>query len=405
MEFKFSNKAKITTIVLMVVGLISIIAGFLTDHAPEGVNPDDYHHTRFWGNILVNSYFFFSIALGSLFFLGLQYATEASYAVTVKRIMEGIIGFLPIGSLLLILVFLMGTLHVHHLYHWMDPAVYNPESPEYDALIAGKAAYLNQPFFWVRTIAYLAGWYLFARWFRKTSLKQDTLADNKLHFKSMNMSGWFLVFFAITSSASSWDWIMSIDTHWFSTLFGWYAFSGMWVTAICTMILLILYLKSKGYLSVVNENHIHDLGKWMFAISVLWTYLWFSQFMLIWYSNIPEEVTYFITRLEHYKWFFLGTMLVNLLFPLVILMSRDAKRTPLYLLPVAIVVFFGHWADTYLMVVPGTQGSHWHFGWMEIGIFLGFLGLFSFVVFRTLTKAPLVVKNHPYLEESKHLHV
>lgn len=396
MEFIFSKRAKITFSILMLIGVIAMIFGFMGDHSD--------HHNRFWANIFINGFFFFAISLGALFFLALQYATEASYMVVLKRVIEGTSQFIFIGALILLVFFLAGTLHWHHIYHWMDPEVFNPESDHYDAIIAGKAAYLNQPFFWIRTLAYLGVWCYFAHLFRKRSLMEDELGGTKIHFKNVTAAAIFLVFFAFTSSTASWDWIMSIDTHWFSTLFGWYVFSGIWVSAMIFLVLVTIYLKGKGYLPAVNKSHIHDLGKWMFAISFLWTYLWFSQFMLIWYSNIPEEVTYYLTRIEHFKGLFFGIFFMNFLFPMVVLMARDAKRSIGYLIVIGVIIFIGHWFDVYLMVVPGSLG-HLEFGFMEIGMFLGFLGLFLYVVFNAFTKAPMMVKNHPYLEESKHLHI
>lgn len=380
----------------MIIGLIAMVYGYSTDHSD--------HHNRFWANIFVNGFFYFAISLGMLFFLALQYATEASYMVVLKRVIEAISQFIFVGAIILILFFLAGSLHFHHIYHWMDPDVYDINSESYDAIIAGKSAYLNQPFFWIRTLVYLGVWCWFAHRFRKRSLLEDKEGGVKIHFKNMAIGATFLVFFAVTSSTSAWDWIMSIDTHWFSTLFGWYVFSGMWVSAMIFLVLFVIYLKGKGYLPEVNQSHIHDVGKWMFAISFLWTYLWFSQFMLIWYSNIPEEVTYYIDRIEHYKWLFFGVFFTNFLFPMVILMARDAKRQIGYLIVVGCVIFIGHWFDVFLMVTPGSVG-HLEFGFGEIGMFIGFLGLFLFVVFRSLAKAPMMVKNHPFLEESKHLHI
>jgi len=395
MEFVFTKKAKITFSILMVIGLIAMVYGFSSDHSE--------HHNRFWANIFINGFFYFAISLGMLFFLALQYACEASYMVVLKRVIEAITQFIFVGAIILVVFFLAGSLHMHHIYHWMDPDVYDINSEHYDAIIAGKAAYLNQPFFWIRTLLYLGVWCWFANLFRKRSLKEDAEGGTKIHFKNMALGATFLVFFAVTSSTSAWDWIMSIDTHWFSTLFGWYVFSGIWVSAMIMLVLLTIYLKGKGYLPQVNKSHIHDIGKWMFAISFLWTYLWFSQFMLIWYSNIPEEVTYYIDRIQHYRWLFFGVFFTNFLFPMVILIARDAKRQIGYLIVVGVIIFVGHWLDVFLMVTPGSIG-HLEFGFPEIGMFVGFLGLFLFTVFRSLAKAPMVVKNHPFLEESKHLH-
>jgi hypothetical protein len=420
MEFIFTKKSKITFAIFMAVGVISMIIGFGAD--------DTAHHARFWSNILINGFFFFGISLGTLFFLALQYATEASYLTVLKRVFEGITQYMWVGAVVLILFFAASSLHLNHIYHWMDSAATNEfviestigtDHPEYvaemtdgaienehfDHIIAGKTAYLNQGFFWIRTLAYLGVWLFFVNLFRKRSLLEDQEGGTKIHFKNMVYSALFLVFFAYSSSAASWDWLMSIDTHWFSTLYGWYVFSGVWVSAMITIVLLTLYLKSKGYLKEVNKSHMHDITKWMFAISFLWSYLWFSQFVLIWYSNIPEEVTYYMTRIQHYKGLFFGVFAVNFIMPMVILMSRDAKRSIGYSLVVGLIIFIGHWLDIYLLVTPGTVGNDWNFGLMEIGTFIGFLGLFLFTVFRSLAKAPLMVKNHPFLEESKHLHI
>lgn len=396
MDYTFSSKLKLATYILMAIGILGMIIGYMNDHTE--------HHTRFWANIMVNGFFFLAISLGALFFLALQYAAEVAWSVMVKRIFEAITSFIPIGGAIMIIVFLAGFLHLHHLYHWMDPNVYDVNSPDYDAIIAGKSAYLNQPFFWIRTLVYLGTFYFFARYFRRKSLMQDQIGGTEIHFKSMAKGALFLVLFAVFSSTLSWDWIMSIDTHWFSTLFGWYVFSGMWVTAMMVALMLTIWLKNKGLMPQVNESHIHDIAKWMFALSFLWSYLWFSQFMLIWYSNIPEEVVYFIERIEHYPIMFFGMFFVNFIFPMVVLMSRDAKRNIVFFLPISLIIFVGHWFDVFCLIMPGTVGEHWNYGFMEIGMFLGFLGLFVFVVLNSLSKAPLVVKNHPYLDESIHHH-
>jgi len=165
----------------------------------------------------------------------------------------------------------------------------------------------------------------------------------------------------------------------------------------------VLYLKSKGYLPQVNNSHIHDMGKWVFAISFLWTYLYFSQFMLYWYANIPEEVTYFKTRIDHHAGLMWGMFFINFVVPMVMLMSRDAKRNPRFLIGVGTVIFIGHWLDTCQLVLPGALGEHFHhIGLLEVGLFLFFLGLLVNRVLTALTKAPLTVVNSPYLEESVH---
>ena len=197
---------------------------------------------------------------------------------------------------------------------------------------------------------------------------------------------------------------MSLDPHWFSTLFGWYVFAGMMVCAITTIALVTIYLKSKGYLEKVNDSHIHDLAKFMFAFSIFWTYLWFSQFMLIWYSNIPEEVTYFITRIEDYNLPFFAMIAMNFIFPLLLLMNSDYKRVNWFVVMAGIVILLGHYVDIFNMVMPATVGKSWSFGFVEIGALLFFLGLFILFVFTSLTKRPLEPKRNPLIEESKHFH-
>jgi len=283
----------------------------------------------------------------------------------------------------------------------MDPA-----SEHYDRIIAGKEPYLNATFFIIRTIIYLLGWNYFAKKLRSLSLLEDRKVGSDLHFRGVRTSAWFMVFFAVTSAMASWDWIMSIDTHWFSTIFGWYIFAEWSAIGFTAIFLFTLYLKRQGYLQDVNENHIHDLGKWIFAFSLVWTYMWFSQFMLIWYANIPEEVTYYTARLEveNYKFLFWFSMLINFLFPIILLMSRDAKRNNSRLIFVSCIILVGHWLNSYLLVAPGTLGTHGHIGFTEIGIGLGFSGLLIYCTLNTLTKAPLETSNHPMLDESKHLH-
>ena len=406
LNYTFTNKTKNITFGLMAIGLITIIAGFIGDTAPEGVNVEEYSHNRIWANLLVNGYFFMGIALLATFFMALQYAAEVAWSVAVKRVYEAISSYLPVGATIMFLILLAGQLHLNHLWHWMDPDVINPESPKFDEVIANKHGYFTPWFFWLRTLLYLGVWCAFQRGFIKRSLEQDLQGGTAIHYKSMGKGAMFLVFFAVTSSTSAWDWMMSLDVHWFSTMYGWYAFSGMWISAMITIILFVLYLKRKGYLEQVNESHIHDLGKWVFAISFLWSYLWFCQFMLIWYTNIPEEIIYFQERLHDFG--YMGLMwtvfFMNFAFPMILLMSRDAKRNYFFLTFVGCIIFVGHWLDVFMMVMPASVHGNWHLGWVELGTALGFLGLVLFVVHRALSKAPLMVQKHPYLEESVHHH-
>ncbi len=421
MNFKLDSKLKNIGFILLAVGLLSLVyAFFIADYghgahhgheAAAGVihSGEHDHHSadnRPWAALLVNTFFFLGISLGALFFLAVQYAAQAGWSVGIKRVLEAVAGFLPIPGLIMLIIVIAGVvLHKNHLWHWTAEGISDPNSPNYDAIIAGKTAYLNTPFFLLRTIIYISGWYVFFHFIRKNSYLGEQSNDWNWWRKNWRLSAGFLVFFAITSSTSAWDWIMSIDTHWFSTLFGWYVFAGLFVTSVTVVTLTVLYLKSQNYLDWVNENHIQDLGKFMFAFSIFWTYLWFSQYMLIWYSNIPEEVTYFMPRFTIYKVPFITMLALNFVFPILVIMSRTTKRIGAFIVIAGISILVGHWLDTFNMIMPGTVGENYSFGIAEIGMFLGFAGTFVLVVGRNLEKAPLLMKNHPMLLESKHHHI
>ena len=352
-----------------------------------------------WAAFYVAAFFFFMISLGVLAFYAIQRAAQAGWSPVLYRVMEGITAYMLPGGIVIIVILALSGMHLNHLFIWMDPEVV-----AHDELIAGKTGYLNVPFFLVRAVLFLLGWTTYRYFSRKFSLAQDQSDNISNHKKNFRISAAFLVFFIYSESVMSWDWIMSIDPHWFSTLFGWYVFASMIVSGVTTIALITIYLKSKGYLEFVNDSHIHDLGKFMFGFSVFWTYLWFSQFMLIWYSNIPEEVTYFMTRIEDYNLPFFGMVVMNFIFPLLILMNSDYKRINYFIVMAGIVVILGHYMDVYNMIMPSAVGDQWFIGVAEIGGFLFFLGLFIFIVFSELTKAPLFAKGDPFMGESERFH-
>ena len=392
--FTIDKKAKNLSMALMAVGLIALIFGFVSN--PHGA----------WPALLFNTYFYLGISVFAVFFVAMQYVAEAGWSIVLKRVPEAIMAALPVFSIIMLFIMVASIMRWNHIYHWLQEGIMDPVSEYYDKILAGKEAYLNATFFIIRTIIYLLIWNYFAKKLRKLSILEDTNGGISYHYSSVKTSAWFMVFFAITSAMASWDWIMSIDAHWFSTIFGWYIFSEWASIGFTTILLITLYLKRIGYLQDVNENHIHDLGKWIFAFSLLWTYMWFSQFMLIWYANIPEEVAYYTARLEvhNYKFLFWFSMLINFIFPIILLMSRDAKRNNGRLIFVSIFILIGHWINSYLLVTPGTLNTHGHIGFTEVGIGLGFAGLLIYLTLKSLVKEPLEVKNHPFLEESKHLH-
>jgi hypothetical protein len=352
-----------------------------------------------WAALYVACIFFMLISLGVLAFYAIQQVAQAGWSPVLFRVMQGITAYLPVGSIFFFVFLILCGLHFNHLFIWLDPEVIAS-----DKIIANKSGYLNFPFWIIRAAIFLLGWNAYRYFSRKNCLAQDEANDNSFYKKNFNISAIFLVFFIVTESIMSWDWIMSIDPHWSSTLFGWYVFASFFVSGITTICLISLYLKSKGYLENVNTSHIHDLAKFMFGFSVFWTYLWFSQFMLIWYANIPEEVTYFVTRIELYNLPFFGAVVMNFLFPILILINTDFKRITWILVMAGTVILLGHYVDFFNMIMPSAVGDQWFIGIAEIGSVFFFLGLFIFVVFTALTKAPLLPKRNPFIEESKHFH-
>ena len=448
--YTLTGKLKLFAIIFMVVGAIGIISGFLTtpssikevkemldtNHGDshnigkaqnenhknvisshngnkEEAHNDEAHYehvlqqmqNRPWAAIYVATFFFFIIVLGVLTFYAIQYASQAGWSPVLFRVMEGITAYLPIiTAILFILLLLSGVFNMNHMFSWMNPDLVNPDSPDYDKIIAEKSGWLNVPFFLIRAAFYMLGWNLYRYLSRRNSIRDDNAEDNRWFKKNFKMSAGFLVFYIVTESMMSWDWIMSLDPHWYSTLYGWYIFAGMMVCGITVIALVTIVLKSQGYLEFVNDSHIHDLAKYMFGFSIFWTYLWFSQFMLIWYANIPEEVVYFVTRVEDFKLPFFGMVVMNFVFPVLLLMNSDYKRVNWFVVLTGIVILAGHYIDVFVMVIPATVGTSWFIGIPEIGSLLFFFGLFVYVVFTALTKAPLLVKHNPFIKESKQYH-
>lgn len=352
-----------------------------------------------WAALYVAAFFFMMIALGVLAFYAIQRAAQAGWSPLLFRVMEGITAYLVPGGIIVFVILALSVAHMNHLFVWMDPEVV-----AHDRLLQGKAGYLNPIFFLVRAAIFLGGWILYREYSRKLSIAQDESNDDSNFKLNFRISAAFLVFYLISESIMSWDWIMSVDPHWFSTLFGWYIFASMFVSGITVIALVTIYLKSRGYLKDVNDSHIHDLAKFMFGISIFWTYLWFSQFMLIWYSNIPEEVTYYVTRIADFNLPFFGMIAMNFVFPLLLLMNSDFKRVNWFVVMAGVVILVGHYLDIFNAIMPATVGDQWYIGIPEIGSILFFAGLFIFVVFTALTKAPLQPKRNPFIEESKHFH-
>lgn len=450
--YTFSSKLKNISFILMIVGLLGIGYGFLT--APKNIQEveallkaeENQHHgatheanatheskheanasnhvvvkyeealkhiehkehvehvfhqlqNKPWAALYVACIFFMLISLGVLAFYAIQQVAQAGWSPVLFRVMQAITAYLPVGSVIFFILLLLSGFHFNHLFIWMDEHVRTT-----DKLIKAKSGYLNVPFWLFRAAIFLIGWNLYRYLSRKNCLAQDESSDNSFYKKNFKLSAGFLVFFIVTESIMAWDWIMSVDPHWFSTLFGWYVFASFFVSGITTISMTTLYLKSKGYLENVNSSHIHDLSKFMFGISVFWTYLFFSQFMLIWYANIPEEVTYFVTRINNFTITFWGSVALNFIIPFLVLINTDFKRVAPIVVTAGIIILFGHYIDFFNMIMPATVGNSWFIGIPEISSLLFFLGLFIYVIFNALTKAPLTPKRNPFIEESKHFH-
>jgi hypothetical protein len=367
---------------------------------------------RLYSTLWMNNVFFTGLGIIGLFFVAIQYAAQAGWSSGIKRIPLAMGSWIPVAGILMLgLWFLVKG----DLFHWSHAGLFEKGGPEFDSIINNKGAFFYWPlangsfpiFFVARMVIFFGMWYLFYVWIRKEMLAEDINGGTQYWKNARSLSAWFLIFFAVSSSICAWDWVMSIDTHWFSTMFGWYMFASWWVTGLAFITLVVVFLKEAGYLKVVNENHLHDLGKFVFAFSIFWTYIWFSQFLLIYYANIPEETVYFIERMttSPYSWIFFANLILNFVLPFLLLMTRDAKRHMAMLKVVCPIVIVGHWFDFFNMVTPGVMKHDGAMGLLEIGTGIIFMSVFLWVVLTSLTKRPLFAKNHPMLVESLHHHI
>jgi len=349
---------------------------------------------RAWGSVLLNSTYLLGLALGGLFLVATLYITTAGWGIVLRRIPEALVGLLPIAALGIGLVIVL------------RPSLYPAFGDMGDHFIGFKAMWLGRGFFLIRAVVYVALWLAFARVMLRHSRDQDRDGDPSHTRKNVALSAAFLVCFTLTVSLSSFDWLMSLDPHWFSTIFGVYYFAGIGCSSIAVIIIVVVWLRRQGVLSgIVTDEHLHDLGKLLFGFSVFWAYMWISQYLLIWYGNLPEETGYFITRASG-TWgpLFVLNVVLNWVVPFIILMPRGVKRREDLLVKVAGVVLVGHWLDLYLQVFPGISPDGPVFGLPEIGITLGAIGAVGLIVFKQLSEWPLVPLKDPYLEESLHFH-
>jgi len=402
-RFEIPARLKTTSLVLMLIGVVTLLLGAFTLLNSHAADHEVMHteKTRFWIVLLHNSVFFLLICVASIFIQAAASLAQGGWMVAYKRVPEAIgANVWVFGVITMIVLFLIAfvfNIDGHNtIYHWVHP--------EGDKILEGKSSFLNKGMFAGFTIATITLWSFFGRKFRSLSIAQESASKNstRIYWTMVKWSAGFLLVYALTQmSTTPWLWIMSIDAHWYSTMFSWYTFASAFVSGMSLILLWVVYLKNQGHFEIVTKEHIHDLGKLMFAFSIFWTYVWFDQYMLIWYSNIPEETTYFKIRQQGpYGIIWYATFIINFVMPVLILMARPSKRNYFTMSFMAMIIIFGHWLDFYIMTMPGPLGEHWHLSWYELGIFAGFIGLLMFTVGNTLTKSSLIPNNHPLLKET-----
>ena len=431
-QFTFESKQKTLFMAMMGLGLVCLILSYFNEPAAIA---DAGVHQRFWSNFLHNASFFTGMAFMITFIIAAFTLAYAGWYVAFKRIWEAFSLFLIPGLILMAFLAIGNYAHLHHLYHWAADGITSVGGEHYDKIIAGKSSFLNKGWYLFGTVIIGGIWAFCAVKFRQISVSEDVDGDRVANFKYQRSlrkwSAFLLPVAAFTGPPMIWQWVMSVDAHWYSTLYAWYCMASWWLAACSLTIILIIYFKGKGYMEEVTKEHLHDLAKYMFAFSIFWTYCWFSQYMLIWYSNVGEETIYFRERLDNYGFLFYGNLVINFVLPFLILMRNTTKRRYGTLLFASGVVFLGHWFDYFYMIKPGTlitakdminSGGHdagevhsevaHHAstfvdgftipGLLELGVMIGFLGFFLYFVFNRLTKASLIPKNDPYLGETLH---
>jgi hypothetical protein len=388
------------------------------NHAEEGHHETAVWKKRLYTTLWHNNIYFVGLGIIGLFFIAIQYAAQAGWSSGILRIPLAMGSWIPVAGIVTLVLFFIVN---HDIFHWTHSYLYGEvlangdANPTFDKIINKKAPFFFWPlaggtfplFFIVRLVLFFGLWYYFLLQIKKNMFAEDLDNSTQYWYKNRVISTWFLIFFGVSSSVAAWDWVMSIDTHWFSTMFGWYVFASWWVTGLATIALIVASLKSVGYLKVVNSNHLHDIGKFCFAFSIFWTYIWFGQFLLIYYANIPEETVYFIERMKTspYSWIFYLNLILNFVLPFLLLMTRDAKRQVSMIRVVCPIIIVGHWFDFYNMITPGVMKQQGSLGLLEIGTALIFGAGFLYLTLSNLAKSPLVGKNHPMLQESLHHHI
>ena len=382
-KLTLSPAFKIATYILIGIGLITFAFGFFTQ-------PD-----RTWANYLLVNFYFLSLALGASFYYAIQYITQSGWSAGFKRVAEAMFSYLPFAAIFFVLI----IFGMHSLYEWSHPGLLKT-----DEIIEHKSPFLNTPFFYIRLLVYFTLWIILTRLLRRLSLKEDSVGGLENFAKSEYYSKIYIFILGITFFFAALDWINSIDAHWASTIFSLKNFIAAFLHGVAVMVFITLILHSQKHFQFINGSHLHDFTRYIFIIAILYGYFWFSQFMLIWFANIPEETVYYYSRV-HMPWqpYWIADIVLNWTVPFFVLLPPVWSRSKWLLLVVTSLLMVGHWMDLYIEIMPGVTGKA-YFGLIEIGTFAGYAGLFALVVGTTLSKAPLVARNHPYLEESLYHH-
>lgn len=397
--FDIPARYKNWSMALMGVGVLSVIIGFILYGGGE------HHGARFWAAMLQNSTYFLLITNAAMFFICATTLAMGGFQMAFRRVSEAIsIAVIPLGIVALVVLIALCVVDPH-IYHWLHP--------QGDKILEGKSGFLNSGFYIIWTILTIGLWIVLGYKMRQLSheLDNNPLPDNesgrRYIFKNSVWASIFIVWFGLTAmSVTPWLWLMSLDAHWFSTMYSWYTFASTFVAGLALITIFVVYMKNQGYLEYTNEEHIHDLGKFMFAFSIFWTYLWFAQYMLTWYANIPEETIYFVPRVtsSHHSGAYTGLywfmFCINFIAPILILMRRGSKRNYTTVTFMAIVIIFGHWLDFYQMVFASVFPEHVELNLFDFGVAAGFVGLIMYSTGKAMAKYPLLAKNHPFIKES-----
>jgi len=398
-HFETPAKTKTWSFALIAIGAIAFIIGLLT----KGISSDDHERAIFWGTLLYNSMFFTMICNACMFFICASTLSMASWYTVLRRVPEALSTMVIIfGSItFLILVYVVLIDRNADIYYWLSPDAKN------DHILKGKLGFLNPTFFFIWTILTLGLWVILGMRIRSISSESDNgpmdeETGKSFIWRNTVTASLFIVWFGLTvGSTLPWLWLMSLDAHWYSTMYSWYTFASTFVSGIALITLWVIYLKNKGYLEYTNEEHLHNLGIYLFAFSIFWTYLWFAQYMLIWYGNIPEETIYFKHRVQGpYKGIFFLNLIINFVCPILLLMKKAPKRNYTFMTFMAVLILFGHWIDFYQMVMGSVRKEDGNLSWLDFGIAALFLGLMIFYVPKALAKKPMLPKYNPFLKES-----